>query len=127
MGLILFSFLIILATVLSWLSWGIVIFSIDPQQIGFLGFFFFYFSLLLALFGTIFLVGFFVRFKLQKGSFKITYYLKTSFRQALFFSILIIGSVILQSQGLLTWWNIILFILILTALEFFFITKQKEV
>jgi hypothetical protein len=41
-------------------------------------------------------------------------------------AVLITGLILLQSQRLLTWWNIILFILGLTVLEFFLISYKKE-
>lgn len=126
MTLKIFSSLIFVGMVLAWIGWLTILFYVDPTQTEPLGFLLFYFSLALALLGLFYLIGIFFRIKFQK---KINIFLnfKTSFRQAIFFTILIIGTIFLQTQRILTWWNIILFILALTILEFFFVAKQKEI
>lgn len=113
-----------LATLVCWGAWIVVINNIDPTETGFLGFFFFYFSLFLAITGTLSVVGFFIRKLILKEELAFRH-VAVAFRQAVLFAILIIGSLILQNHNLLTWWNIILFILALTVLEFFFISFKK--
>lgn len=120
-----FLFLITFGVVLLWLGWGIIIFYLNPEQVGVLGFTTFYSSLFLALLGTIFLIGNFFRAKLFKK--QIIYRrINTSLRQAIFFSLLIIGWAFLHSNSLDTWWNILLFIIALTILEFFFVSRKKH-
>ena len=117
--------LMTLTTIVCWAVWAMVINIINPTQAGFLGFLFFYASLFLASIGSISIIGFFIRKVLLREELAFRHVV-VSFRQAILLSILIIGSLILQSRGLLTWWNTILFILALTVLEFFFISFKKQ-
>lgn len=113
-----------LSTLLCWLTWGAVVLNIDPEEVGSLGFFLFYLALLLSLIGSLALLGFLVRIKFsQEPTFR---KVKTSFRQAIWFSFLIIFFLSLKGQELLRWWNVSLFILFLGLLELFFITYRKR-
>lgn len=120
-----FLALIILGTIIALASFVLVIFYFDPTQIGFAGFALFYLTLFLALSGVIFLISDSLKAKFNK---KLLLYqrLRTSVRHAIFFSLLITGWAFLKASGLLRWWNLLLFILILTLLEFFFISTQKQ-
>lgn|SRR3989344_725781 len=120
-----FLWLIVLGTIISWISWGSVIFNFDPNQISFLGLAMFYLSLFFGLAGLIFLLSYWLKSKLFKKQLLFPR-LRTSVRHAVFFSILILGWAFLKSQNLLRWWLVLLFILILTVLEFFFISSQKQ-
>lgn len=112
-------------TLFCWLALVLVINYIDPTETNLLGFLFFYLSLFLACLGTMSVLGFAVRMKFLKD--EIVYkQVGTAFRQAVMFSFLVTGSLFLQSKSLLTWWNILLFILALTILEFFFISYKKR-
>ncbi len=117
--------LMIISTLFCWLAWFFVIRNIDPQQAGFLGFLFFYISLLFALVGTFSVAGFLVRVFLMKDR-DIKKQLGISLRQSFLFAILIVGLLFLQSKRLLTWWNILLLILALTILEFFLISYRSS-
>lgn len=114
-----------LTTVVCWAAWAMIINITNPAEAGFWGFFFFYASLFLALAGTLSVIGFFIRKLVLKEELAFRH-VAVSFRQAVLFAILVVGSLILQSKGLLTWWNILLFILVLTILEFFFISFKKQ-
>jgi len=125
MSIRLFSILIFLSIIFVWLGWGVIIFNISPQEAGFLSFTTFYLSLFLSLFGTFFIVGKKVREKFFKKQL-VCDCLTVSLRQALFFSGLLVGLLVLQRNGLANWLNIILLILILTALEFFCVSREKN-
>lgn len=120
-----FVILIVIGTVVSWFSWGMSLFYFDPQQIGGLGFTMFYLSLFLALSGTIFLVIDWMKARVMSRQL-IFFRLRTSVRHSIFFTILIVGWLFLRSQDLLQWWNLLIFLFVLTALEFFFISIQKQ-
>ena len=124
MSLKIFLILIVLGTIFSWIAWGMVIFYFDPEKIDVLGFGIFYLSLFLGLSGLFFSVSNWLKAKIfQKQLLYIR--LKNSVRHSILFSILILGWAFLKSQHLLNWWNLILFILVLTGFEFFFISSQK--
>lgn len=117
---------IIISTAFCWVAFLLVIFRIDPIEAGALGFIFFYFSLALSLVGTLSLIGLLVRRILYPDELMFRQ-VAISFRQAVFFAILIIGALFLQSQRLLTWWNIIILIAALSILEFLFISFKKRI
>ena len=115
----------LLATLLCWLAFVAVIIYINPTEAGFIGFLLFYVSLFLSLVGFFALLGFFVRIWLltQPVVFK---QVIIAFRQAIWFASLIVFCLILQSQKLLTWWTVILFIALLTFIESLFLFGRKK-
>lgn len=116
--------LILLSTFLCWLSWGVVVLYIDPEETNSLGFFLFYLALLLSLIGTLTLLGFLIRIKFSKEL--VSKKMTASFRQAIWLSFLVIAFISFKGLGLLRWWNILLLILVLTFLEMFFISYRKR-
>jgi hypothetical protein len=111
------------STILCWASWLIVIFYVTPDS-GNLGLFLFYASLFLALAGTFSIIGFFIRYWFTSEE-KLFKHIGIAFRQAILFSVLLTGCLILQSAHLLTWWNALLFILFLSILETFFLIRSE--
>lgn len=112
---------------LTLLSWGIFIFlmnSIDPKVTNWVGFVFFYFSLFLALSGTLALIGFIIRKKTMKEALDF-HIVNTSFRQAFLFSVLITATLFMLGEHLFSWINIIILIIILSITEYLLINKQK--
>ena len=120
-----FSILIFLGSFLFLIGWLLVVNYTDPSQSSWLIFSLFYLCLFFVVFGLLFLISNFFRQRFFKKQLLVSRF-KTSLRQSLFFSILIAGWLMLQSKGLAYWWVVILFILILTFLEFFFISAQKN-
>jgi hypothetical protein len=120
-----YIFLMLLATLACYFAFGAVIYFFDPFAGGFLAILFFYFSLLLALIGTLSLVGLFLRliFSRNKLIFK---QVVTSFRQSIWFSILIIIILYLQKIDLFAWKNLIFLILAFAILELFFISYKTK-
>src|SRR3989344_6381716 len=118
-------FFFFFGTLLAWASWLVVLLYIDPTTIATLGYMLFYSCLSLALIGSFFLVG---------NSFRKTFFrrqlaaqrVSTSLRQALLFSILLITTALLQSFSMTRWWNMTLLIVLLTLLELFFVTRQRQ-
>jgi hypothetical protein len=115
--------IISIATAICWLTWAMVLFQVDPESGGLLGFGLFYASLFFSLLGSFFLLTFAVRriFNKLELEYKIV---ATSFRQSFSFAILIDLILFLQSKNLLTWWNLVFVILALTIIEFFFVSYK---
>ncbi len=124
MSLIGYLMLMSLATLICWAGWYTVVLLINPWQTGFWGLTLFYLSLALSLTGTFAVVGFFIRLFLLKQEL-VFQKVVIAFRQAIFFSLLIVGFLWLQSNRLLTWYNAAFLIIGLTVLEFFMISKRK--
>lgn len=115
----------LVATALCWLAFLVVIFSIDPSEASCTGLSLFYFSLFLSLVGFFSIVGLIFRGHLTTDTThkKVT----IAFRQAIWFSALIVFFLFLQGLRLLHWWNLVLFVLFLTLLEFFFISHKSAI
>ena len=123
MTLLRYLILMFLATVLCWAAWFTVVQSVDPFDTDMVGYFLFYSSFSLALAGTFALVGLLFRTLLLKQELMFQK-VAISFRQGIFFAILIDGFLILQSLRLLTWYNIAFLVIGLTIAEFFVISRK---
>jgi len=124
MSFMVFLILIITGTVIAWLTWAMMIFNFDPTQGSLLSFLLFYLCSFLAFSGLFFLIISKIRAKFKKDEL-LFYRLRASVRQAILFTILILGWAILQSQNLLRWWNLLFLIIILAVIEFFFISLSQ--
>lgn len=120
-----YLFLMVFATILCWTAWSFVLFFINPRESGSVGFLFFYLSLFLGLLGIFSIVGFLLRYLFKKRDFNYDK-VKVSFRQGAMFAILLTGSLFLQSQRLLVWWNILLFVFLLAIVEYYFLAKEER-
>lgn len=114
-----------ISTLICWLSCILVIVFINPYQTGWLSFMFFYASLFLALIGTFSLLGFGLRFLMNKN--EILYkQVNIASRQAVLLALLVVSICVLQSQRLLFWWNIIVLVFLVTLVEVLLILKKKH-
>lgn len=115
------------ATILCWVSWGMVVMNIDPFQGSLIGFSFFYISFFFALLGTITLVSFMGYRLLSRAGLPMFRYVKKSFRNGLFFSVIGTAVMYLQIQSLLNLWNFTLFLLVVALIISFSVsTKQNS-
>ncbi len=120
-----YSFIMFIATFVSWSLWLMIVSIVDPGLTNWIGFSLFYFSLFLSLLGTSALIGFFVRIIALKQDlvFKIV---KDAFRQSFLFSFLIVASLFLLSKDLFSWLNVIFLISGLSVLEFFLLSYEQK-
>lgn len=125
MTLLRYLIVMFFATALCWAAWFTVVQSVDPFDTDIVGYFLFYSSFSLALAGTFALVGLLFRTLLLKQELMFQK-VAISFRQGIFFAILIDGFLILQSQRLLTWYNIAFLVIGLTIAEFFVISRKPS-
>ncbi len=112
------------AVALCCLAFVIIIYTVDPAKASNFDFVLFYSGLLLSLTGIFAIIGLIFRGHLsnEPNHKKVI----NSFRQAVWFSALVVFFLFLQSRRILTWWNLILFVLFLTLLEFFFISHKSS-
>ncbi|RMD59868.1 hypothetical protein D6821_00155 [Candidatus Parcubacteria bacterium] len=113
-----------ITTGVCWVVWSAVLLIIDPEVTNWIGFFLFYSSLLLALVGTFALLGFWLRFIMlrQQLVFRLV---KDAFRQSFFFSLAIVGALLLLAKGWFNWLNLLLLIIGLSFLEFFVLSYRQ--
>ncbi len=116
--------LMVILTVICWLAWVFVLFFINPEETGLIGFVLFHFSLFLAILGTASILGFIIRARFNQGP--VFKQVEVSFRQGIWLGLLIVGLLLLRGSGLLRWWNGLFLILFLMFLEFFFLSSRKK-
>jgi Ca2+/Na+ antiporter len=117
--------LIGLATGLLWIAWVWVLFTIDPFSTNVFGFIFFYVTLYLSLTGSLAIAGFFFRKARLKE--QMNFHLVTiSFRQAIILSALLCSLLIMQGQGVVAWWNMLLVLFVAVLAESILLIKTKK-
>jgi len=116
----------LLATILAWLGFFIIIRSFDPTEGSWLVYAMFYGILFLSVLGTLSLVGFLSRsiFNRKKGRPRIM--ATESFRQAIIFSMVLVLALMLQAGRVLTWWNMALLIILATVVEFVILVFRQN-
>ncbi len=119
-----YMILMAIGSAIGWGAWILILFSTNPFEAGFLGFVLFYLALFIALVGTMSLLGFIVRLWILKREEVVLRQVTTAFRQSILLSVLVAGSLYLQSRGVLAWWNIIIFIIVLGLIELFYISTR---
>jgi len=112
----------LLATLLCWASFVVVLFNIDPFTGNGIGFLFFYLSLCFALVGSFSLLFFLAHFFFVKIQPPVYRLVTKSFKQSLLLSIILIFLLFLQGRGLLTIWNLSFFIL---AVGLFYLLRRS--
>lgn len=120
-----YLFVMIFATILCWISFGMVTANIDPFQGDAIGFGFFYTSLFFALLGTI-TVASFVGYRLfSRAGLPMFRYVKKSFRNGMFFSVIALATMYLQIHALLNLWNFTLFLLVVALIISFSVSTKQ--
>ena len=116
--------LMTILTIVCWLSWALTLALVNPQQSSLVGFILFYFSLFLALLGTMSVLGFLIRVWLKKKP--IFKQVEIAFRQGVWLGLLIPMIFMLKGLNLLRWWNILFLILFFIFLELFFLFSNRR-
>ena len=111
----------IIATVLAWAVWLVVIGRTDPTTVGMAGRVVFYLALFTAVGGSAMIIGLFVR---RKHPDRIRA-IRIAIRQGTLTAFAVIAAVFLQSRDLLTWFNLIFLVAALTLLELFWISLRR--
>lgn len=120
-----YTLLLAITTLLSWIAFGVIVMTINPQEAGAIGIGLFYISISLALIGTLSLAGFLIRNVFLKKE-DVFNRISMAFRQAVFFTLLVNGFLFLQSMRLLTWYNTAFLIIALAIAEFVAISGAKN-
>lgn len=117
--------LLSLGTAVSWATWILVIFTLDPFSGGIPAHALFYGSFFLALGGTATIVGFFLRYWLEKE--KILFHqIALAIRQGIEVALAAVIALILQSDRLLNVWTFIMLFVLTSIIEAFFLAGQAR-
>ncbi len=111
-----FLCIIALTDLLAWGSWLTLVNSTGPEN-GFAILALFYASFLLALLGLCAVVGFGIRVYIHGRDEIISLHVKRTFRQAFFFSLLIVTALFLTHAQFFHWWTLLLIIALLGFFE----------
>ncbi|MBI2459374.1 MAG: hypothetical protein HYV53_02350 [Parcubacteria group bacterium] len=125
MSLRLYLFIMSAMTAVCAYVFGYIIFTVDPETTNGVGWFLFYSSLFLSIAGAAAIFGFVIRFVIFRHEFIINT-VKTAFRQSFFFAGFMAAVLFLLSRNLLSWLNLIILIIGLSALEFFLLSYNKN-
>ncbi len=117
--------IMILASIMCWIAWGFVLFNIDPTQGSTLGFVFFYIALFFALMGTCSVLAFPI-VRLRAKDVPMYRQVKMSFRDGIAVAGLFIILLYLQAEGVLTLWNLGVFVVILFLIMIFSYSNKKQ-
>ena len=117
--------MMILGTLLCWGAWALVLIYLDPVSAGWLGFGFFYGSLYIAGVGSFALVGTGLRMMFVKQG-VVTRQVAIAFRQAFFFSFIVVAALFLQSKEIFTWWSMLLLVAAVTLIEFAIVSLKRR-
>lgn len=112
------------ATAICWTVFLFVASVINPEMTNWIGFFLFYVSLFMALSGTAALGGFLVRFVALKRELAF-HAVRIAFRQSFLFSLFVISLLVLLSQDLFNWLNLIMLVVVFTIAETVMISSSK--
>ena len=113
------------SAVLCSVAWILILLNINPTTTNWQGFLLFYLSLFFALVSLLTLVGFFIRNKFFSNK-PIFTQAEISFRHSVLFSIIAIGTLILQGMKMLNWQNALLLVVGVVILEFYFLNQERD-
>ena len=125
MSLVRFLAALAVGTIASWIAWVLVLTTIDPISGGTAGLLLFFGSFFLATVGTVALIGFFLRYWLEKE--KILFrQIAIALRQAFLIGTGATVALMLQGTRWLTWWSTILLVVLILIIEMFFLAEQSR-
>lgn len=125
MSLVRFLIILGLGTLLSWSAWVLVIMTIDPFANGAFAVSLFAVSFWLAMVGTLTLIGFFVRYWLEKHNVPFRQ-LGVAFRQSILMTSAATVALLLQAERLFQWWVGFILVLLIMTIEFFFLSGDAR-
>lgn len=125
MSLVRFLVILGFGTALSWTAWALVLTTLDPVGGGLVALFLFYSSFFLAVFGTISVIGFFVRYWLERES-VLFRQIAIALRHGLLFGGGATLALLMQSRRLLTVWSGGALILLIIVIELFSLAGQTR-
>jgi len=120
-----YLWLMTICTLVCWAGWLLVLFFINPETTSSLGFILFYLSLFFALVGSLAIISYLFRLLFRRIYSK-SETVQISFRQAVFWGVAVVGALFLQAQGLMTWLNVLLLVMLITIIEFLIVSFKKE-
>jgi hypothetical protein len=120
-----YLFLMSLGTLICTVAWLFVIFNIDPNNTDTVSFVFFYASLFLSILGIISVVSLWIKVKFLKSEEVVFRHVKRTFRQGAVSASLVVLLLLLQQYQFLTWWNLIILVVLGILIEAIIFSNRK--
>lgn len=114
------------ATLLAWLGFYIILGSFNPFSANLVVFVLFYIVLFLAALGTLSLLGFWFRVLFFRQRVVPRLMITEAWRQGFIFAVIFIIAMWLQAGRVLTWWNMVLLVVLGTVAEFMFVVFKRD-
>lgn len=114
---------LVLSTALCIVAWVITLQYINPEQAGILGLILFYASFFVSIIGIAALMGLYIRILFSRNEILFAH-ITPSFRQGVLVAACATILLFLQGTKLLTWWDALLVVLIISLTEFFFHSRE---
>lgn len=121
-----FIALMIISTIIAWLFWILIVISVNVDESGVMALVLFYFTLVTGLIGTLTLLGLLYRVSLKRQTEIMSRQVKISFRHAILLSMIAVSSLALSASSNLSWWIILVFIVIACAIEYIFLIVRES-
>lgn len=113
----------LVGTLLAWGAWLTVLMTVPPDGAGAIGESFFFGALLLALAGTLTMLG--VLGRMRFSSALPSVHLSAAFRQGMLIAIAVVGALLLQRFHVLQWWNMLLLVLVLLGMDILLTGRRR--
>ena len=120
-----YLFLMSLGTLTCLTAWLFVVFNIDPNNTDIVSFVFFYTSLFLSLLGIISTISLWIKVKFLKSEEVVFRHVKKTFRQGAVSASLVVLLLLLQQYQFLTWWNLIILVILGILVEATIFSNRK--
>jgi hypothetical protein len=126
MGYRSFLILMVLATAASLGGWTYILFNVNPDEAGIVGFLLFYVTLFAACVGLLTLFGIIIRIHLRRRHQTAFREVRIAFRHAVWLSLVSVICLALSAQGWLTIWWFLLLLLVVGGLEYAALLIQES-
>lgn len=125
MGYRSFVALMLIASIASCALLAYVVFNVNPDEGGLMGFTAFYIALYATLVGVLSLLGIIFRIHIRERKPTAFREVRIAFRHGLLLAGVAVISLALSSFGWLAWWNFLLLLAVIGSLEYVFLTIQE--
>lgn len=113
-----------IGTAFAWAAFLLIFFTVPPDTAGILGEAFFFSALLLALIGTLTMLGILGRWRMS--SLLPALHIGPAFRQGALLSVAAVSLLLLQRFRILRWWNILLLVVVLVGIDFLLARREPK-
>lgn len=118
--------IMVLATLMCFAAWGIVLFNIDPERDSTIGQVFFYITLFFSLLGTISLMNFGLYRLVTKSDYPLFRLVQKSFRNGVIGATLLIVMLFLQALNILNLWTGLMLLILVLSISFFKLSTRAH-